>query len=427
MSRSRRLRTTRSMVALLAMAIFPAAGITAVPAGVAGAAVQDQALAWNKVAYDELIVAKTQAPPVAMLHLAMVHGAVYDAVNAIAGDHQPYLGAPSAADPGDSKDAAAATAGYRVLLHLLPDRASSLGAAYQTSMDAIPDGPAEAGGVEVGEAAADAMIAARTGDGRNGEPSFTTGTGVGAWRPLVAGLPGNNFRWLGQVKPFLVADAADFATPGPLDVTSAAYAAEFDEVKSLGRATGSTRTKDQTEQARFWADHTVALWNRIFQQVATTQQLSIDENARVFAMLYTTGADAIIACFQDKERHGFWRPMTAIREAGGDGNPATTPDPEWTPLIANPPYPDHPSGANCVTSAFVWTLRDFFGTNRLSFSAKHNTLNITRSFSHLSHALEEVRQARVYGGLHFATADAHGVNLGRAVAKWRERHEFQPR
>lgn len=390
-----------------------------------GAAVDDQVLVWNNVAYAELIGGKAQPPPVAMLHLAMVHGAVYDAVNAITGSHQAYLVSP-AAEATDSKDAAAATAAYLVLLHLLPDRATALGDAYAASLGAIPDGAAEDGGIEVGEAAAAAMIADRTGDGRFGNPTWPSGTGIGEWRPLAAGLPGSNFAWVGEVKPFVIEDPADFATPGPLDVGSAAYAAEFDQVKALGSATSSTRTADQTEQARFWADHTVAMWNRIARDLSVGQHLSIDDNARYFAMFYTTGADALIACFQDKGRHGFWRPVTAIHEAGTDGNRATSPDPTWAPLIGNPPYPDHPSGANCAASAFVETLRDFFGTNRMSFSATHATLGITRSFTHLSHAVGEVRHARVYAGIHFMTADAQAVHLGREVARWRDAHAFLP-
>jgi hypothetical protein len=143
-------------------------------------------------------------------------------------------------------------------------------------------------------------------------------------------------------------------------------------------------------------------------------------------MLYLTGADAAIACFQDKERWGFWRPQTAIQEAAGDGNPATVAEAGWTPLLANPPYPDHPSGHNCASNSFVRTLQEFFGTNRMSFSAAHSTLGITRNFTHFSDAINEIRLARVYGGIHFTTADAQGATLGRQVAGWRQEHYFQP-
>ena len=413
----------RSLVTLTAFTTV----IGVVPTSVAAAQVEvpDQVLAWNLHAYNELIVGKGQPPPVVVMHLAMVHGAIYDAVNAIDGGFEPYLRAPDA-ELSFSKDAAAAAAGYQVLLNVIPDRAAQLAGYYAASLEAIPDGPAEDGGVAVGNAAAATMIAERTGDGRFGDASFSEGTGAGQWRALAPGLAGNNFKWVGEVDPFLVPDASRFATGGPLSVASSAYAREFDEVKNLGRRTGSTRTADQTEQALFWADHAVAMWNRIFRQVSGSQELSTVENARYFAMLYLTGADAAIACFQDKERAGFWRPQTAIQEAADDGNPATAAEPGWLPLLANPPYPDHPSGHNCLSSSIVSTLQDFFGTNRMSFSATHATLGITRSFTHFSHAISEIRLARVYGGLHFMTADAQGVTLGKKVASWRQEHYFQP-
>ncbi len=420
-----RLEAPARVIAALVMASF----VVVVPSSLpAGAAVPDQALAWNQHAYNELIVTAAQPPPVAALHLAMVHGAIYDAVNAIDGGHEPYLGAPTA-QPSFSTDAAAAAAAYRVLLHLLPGRSTQLTGYYDASLAAIPDGPAETGGVGVGEAAAAAMIAARTGDGRPvvGQPVdalFSVGTDAGDWRPIAAGA--NNFKWVGEVLPFVIDDAEDFATAGPLPLGSAKYATEFNQVKRLGRATGSTRTPDQTAQALFWSDHTVAIWNRMFRQVSISQELTTTENARYFAMLYTTGSDALIACFQDKERWGFWRPQTAIRLAGDDGNGATAPDPAWTSLIANPPYPDHPSGANCVTSAFVETLRDFFGTNTMAFSGTNATQGITRRFRTFSQAANEVRLARVYGGLHFMTADAQAVTLGKKVASYRQGHAFGP-
>jgi hypothetical protein len=313
-----------------------------------------------------------------------------------------------------------------VLVHLVPDRTAQLDELYQHSLDAIPNGTAEDGGIAVGEAAAAAMIAARTGDGRFGDPTWPAGTGIGEWRPLADGLPGSNFAWVGEVEPFVIDDASRFATRGPLDVSSPKYARELEQVKELGRATDSSRTPDQTEQARFWADHTVALWTRIFRDISTSAQLSIEDDARYFAMLYLTGADALIACFEDKERHGFWRPTTAIREAATDGNQRTTAEPGWTSLIGVPPYPDHPSGANCVTSAFVNTLQDFLGTDKVAFSGTHATLGITRSFTRLSDALEETRWARMYSGLHFMTADDQAVDLGRDVAKYRDKHAFQP-
>lgn len=413
------------IIVLTTALMFPTSG-TATAVDVA-----DQVLAWNQYAYDELIVTGAQAPPVAAMHLAMVHGAIYDAVNGIDGGYEPYLGSPPATG-AESRDAAAAAAAYQVLLSLLPDdRDDELLGYYNTSLGLIPDGEAESGGVDVGNAAAAAMIAARTNDGRFGSQFFTEGTGPGDWQNLVGPLnpTGNNFKWVGDVEPFLIPDASAFATPGPLRLRSVAYALEFRQVKSLGSATSTTRTADQTAMAHFWVDHAVAMWNRIFRDVSVDQQLSVTENARYFAMLYLTGSDALIACFQDKERHSFWRPTTAIRLAGTDGNVFTVADPNWTSLIGVPPYPDHPSGHNCVSWSFVETLQDFFGTNRMSFSATRASSPIgpiTRHFTRFSQAAHEVLWARVYGGIHFMTADLQGAKLGRKIADWRQHHDFQP-
>ena len=421
----------RKRAALSVGIVMVTTGLMLPMSGTAMADVPDQVLAWNQYAYNELIVTAAQAPPVAAIHLAMVHGAIYDAVNAIDGGYEPYLGAPTA-DGTESKDAAAAAAAYQVLRSILPDdRDDELLGYYQTSQLAIPDGEAETDGETIGNAAAAAMIASRTNDGRFGNQFFTEGTGPGDWQNLVGPLApsGNNFKWVGDVRPFLVPSAAAYATAGPLPLGSDAYAAEFQQVKSLGSASSTTRTADQTAMAHFWVDHAVAMWTRIFRQVSISQGLSPTENARYFAELYLTGSDAVIACFQDKERHGFWRPTTAIRLAGGDGNGATVADPNWTALIGVPPYPDHPSGHNCISSSFVETLKDYFGTNQMSFSATRASSPIgpiTRSFTRFSQAIHEVRLARMYGGIHFMTADAQGASLGKKVENYAQANYFQP-
>ena len=277
------------------------------------------------------------------------------------------------------------------------------------------------------------MITERTGDGRTSAPvpfpfDPTPEPEEGDWVPLVSGPTGNNFGWVVDVTPFFIENANDFATVGPLPLGSAEYAAEFNQVKSLGRATGSTRNQNQTNMALFWGDNPPAMWTRIFKQVSENNGLSAVENARYFAMLYMTQGDALIACFADKARHSFWRPTTAIRMAASDGNPGTAPDTEWTALLPVPPYSDHPSGHNCASSSIVRTLRDFFGTNAMSFNATRTAgvaTPITRYYTLFSQAINEIRLARVYSGLHFMTADAQGANLGRKVASYREGHFFQ--
>lgn len=421
-------RRFRSIGLLVGMTVL-LTGLT-LPASLPAAAAEasDQVLAWNRYAYHELFVVKGQPPPVAILNLAMMHAAMFDAVNAIDGGYEPYLGAPAGADPSDSKNAAAAEAAYRVLLAVVPSPSAQLTTDYETSIAEITSAGETgiADGQAVGQAAASAIIAARSGDNRTTPTAFSTGTGPGDWQAFS----GNNFRWVTNLNPFLIGDAEDFATNGPRSLGSSAYAAEFNQVKSLGRKTGSTRTLDQTNAALFWADNAAAMWSRIFQSLADGQDLSTVESSRFFAMLYLTGEDALIACFVDKELHHFWRPQTAIRNAGTDGNGDTTADTGWESLLVNPPYPDHPSGHNCVSGSIVATLQDFFGTDQMSFGATSTATAtipaITRNFTSFSQAIKEIRQARVWGGLHFMSADAQGATLGRKVARYREEHYFQP-
>jgi hypothetical protein len=417
-------RRFRKLGLLVGMTVL-VTGLT-LPASLPAAAAEapDQVLAWNRYAYHELFVVNGQPPPVAFLNLAMMHAAMYDAVNGIDGSYEPYLGAPAGADPSDSKNAAAAEAAYRVLLAVVPSPSAQLTTDYNTSIAAITSAGETgiAGGQEVGQAAASAIVAARAGDNRTTPTAFSTGTDPGDWQAFS----GNNFRWMANLSPFLIQDAEDFATKGPRALDSAEYAAEFRQVKTLGRKTGSTRTEDQTEAALFWADNAIAMWTRIFQDLAEDQDLSTVEGSRFFAMLYLTGTDALIACFLDKELHGFWRPQTAIRNAGTDGNANTTADAAWESLLVNPPYPDHPSGHTCASGSIVATLQDFFGTDEMSFGATHATLGIHRTFTSFSDAIREIRKARVWGGLHFMSADSQGATLGRKVANDRQGHYFQP-
>jgi hypothetical protein len=398
--------------ALLVLAVPPASGRA------------DTVTEWNLHATDALIATAAQPPPVAGLHLAMVQGAVYDAVNAIDRRYEPYL-AVRPARRWYSRDAAAATAAYRVLVDLVPAQQGALEGLYAASLASLPGGKAKEGGIAVGESAASAMLAARANDGRFGPFTFPVGTAPGQWRPVPPAFV-NAFGWLGRVKPFLIDSPSRFRSDGPNSLTSARYAREFAEVKSLGSLTGSTRTPEQTDVARFWADHDVALWSRVYRQLALRHRLGSARGARLLAMLYLTAADAGIACFDDKAHWHFWQTITAIREAEGDRNPATEPDPEWLPLIENSPFPDHPSGLACVSGSIVRTLRDFFDTDRADFSAFSARSGTTRSYSRFSQAIEEIIDARVYAGVHFRTADEQGARLGGQVARWRESHYFRP-
>jgi PAP2 superfamily len=429
----RRFTTSIVMFALLATIGVPvthrAEAVDPTPA--------DAVVEWNNNAQIAIVGTAGQGPTVAYLHLAMVQGAVYDAVNAIEGGYEPYLGAPAMADPSDSTPAAVARAAHDVLVALFPGQSAVLDAKLATSLAAIPDA-GKAGGVEVGAAAAAAMLAARTGDGRFPSTPFTViqGTRPGEWRstaftstgqPVVEPAP-----WVGNVDPFIVPDVEALRSAGPNPLTSEAYADDLNEVKEYGSLTSTVRTDDQTEAAVFWQANGAALFNALFRQLADTKDLDIAEAARMFAMADLAGADGAIACWNDKYYYRFWRPITAIRLADTDGNPATVVDPNWTPLfsgappLTTPAFPEHPSGHTCISGAVVETLKDFFGTDKVSFTMFSGLTGTTRGFERFSEAMREIIDARVWAGIHFRTADTQGHVIGRKVAHVLERNSFQP-
>jgi len=400
---------------------------------------------WNAIASTAIVTNAGQPPPPSALSFAMVQGAVYDAVNAIDRGYQPYLVQPNA-NPTDSKEAAAATAAFRVLVGfpdlpgLFPAQLPTLQPQYHLYLANLPDDPpgSRDAGIAVGEATARAMLIARTNDGRFGPPPQLYPPAPGIWRPTPPNFANDPAPWVGNVRPFLVPDAEMLRTDGPNALTSHAYAEDLNEVKELGSLTSITRTPDQTDAAIFWQDHAVALWNRIFRTLAINQELDIIESARLFAMENLAAADSQIGGWNDKYYWQSWRPITAIREADTDGNPDTEPDPTWLPLfdpatsvcnpplLFTPPFPEHPSGHACATSAFVHTLQNFFGADRIGFSAFSNKSCTTRSFDRFSHALKEVIDARVWAGIHFRTADTQGSVLGKKVAHYLKKHYFQP-
>ena len=405
------------LAAAVLIALYPSASAHA-----------DAVTDWNTNAVNALVATAGQSPTVSTVHLAMVHGASYDAVNSIDERYEPYLVDVRARD-WYSKDAAAATAAYRVLVGIVPNQQPALAPLYEASLAAIPAGPAKDGGVTVGEAAAAAMLAVRAGDGRGGAYRFPAPATaqdpwpIGQWRPVLPSFGNDASAWIKDVRPFLIRDPLHYGTRGPDALSSRRYAREFEEVKTVGSLTSTTRTADQTDQARFWAEGPQP-WTRAARRLAVERGLSSTESARMFAMLYMTGADALIATWNDKARWLFWRPITAIRQAEADGNPDTAADAAWLPLINTPPYPDHPSGLASVSAAMAESLEAVFG-HRVRFNVTSSTSNTTRSYRSFSEAADEVVDARVYSGIHFRKADEDGAQVGEAVARDGLRHYFE--
>ncbi|MFL5962360.1 MAG: vanadium-dependent haloperoxidase [Gaiellaceae bacterium] len=426
------------LIAVLAVTatIAAASGRTQLASG--QAAPPDVAVThWSSIAAAPL-TALPAAP--AILGMAMVHGAIYDAVNAIDGGHQPYLPQPPAS-PAASLAAAVAAAGYNVLLGLpatippltLP---ASLASDYAAALALVPDGAAKTDGIAAGEAAAAAMLAARASDGRYGPFRFTAGTSVGQWRPEPSTQVGDPNAWLKDVTPFAIGDPARYGTLGPDDLTSKKYAEDFNEVKALGRKVDSSRTTAQTELANFWAVNPPRLWSGIMRTLATQQALSTVDSARYYALSFMAASDTLISVWTDKARWSSWRPVTAIREAENDGNPATTLDLDWQPFLATPPYPDQPSGHTSLATAITMTAQRFFNTDKIAFDATNQmlyapgtttptTLTSTRTFTSLSQARDEVVEARILQGIHFRRADEGGVAIGKDVTSFVDSHLFK--
>lgn len=384
------------------------------------------------------------SPPVAFIHLAIVQGAVYDAVNAIKGGHDPYLlwlQAPTST----SKGAAAATAAYYVLTSLIEQTPTlsdavkfsikaRLDAEYASSLAEIPEGQAKAKGIEVGVAAAAMMLENRAGDGRFGAPGFPVPDvpGPGQWRPLSSAPTANDPNgWVRGVRPFTLPSPDTFHTPGPLALTSAEYAAEFNEVKALGSTNSPTRTQAQTLLAYWSAGHPLPMTYAAMRQVSAAKSLTISEEARFYAMTSMTAADSLINCFAEKAHWSFWRPTTAIRLAETDGNPATIADPGWTALLAVPPYPDEPSGANCVFSGLMNSAKAFFGSDAAEFDLASpgpvGGIGSTRHYSRFTDVIPDVIEARMLGGIHFRRPDVDGAELGRRVADFVDANFFNCR
>ena len=424
------------------LALVGAVAALAVPATAAA----NEVTSWNAIAQDTVLAQPpvTSSPQATSIFMAMVQGAVYGAVNAIDRHHRPYL-VFRRVDRRASQEAAVATAAFRVLDTVFPAQHDVLQAHYDASLAGIAEGRAKEQGIEAGEAAAGAMLA-QGHDARAPLPCLF-GNDPGDWRPLLAanGSPMcDPSAWVASTPPFLLRSPSQFRTDGPNPLTSAAYARDVNEVEELGALDSATRTPEQTHAAVFWQTNAPATWNGVLRRVADDQSRPLDvaDTALLFAMVDLSGADAIINCWNDKYYWSFWRPITAIREADTDGNPATVADRDWRPLfdpsldplvggvgpaLVTPPFPDHPSGHLCLSTATLDSLGAFLGTDRVDFYVTSGRFpGEQRHFSRLSDAIAELVEARVWGGIHFRTADEQGSRLGRRVARWALTHYFMP-
>ena len=378
----------------------------------------DQVIQWNRTL---LQVLQTPGAQPATVHptrsMAITQLAVYDAVNAIEGGSTPYLPqphAPHAASPA----AAAAAAAHRALLSLFPSQEALIDAKYRDSLSQIGGGKHVRQGIRVGKRAANAILATRAHDGSGSTPpAFVPQTGPGEYRLTPPSFSPPVFTHWGAVVPFALSTGSQFRPPPPPAVNSPRYAADFAEVKSLGDVNSTTRSADQTDIGRFWGAAPVQnVWNQIGQMAGLSFHNSLEQNARMFALLDTSVADGVIALYDSKYVYHRWRPVTAVRSADTDGNPETTGDPNWTPLAATALDPGYVGAHAEISQSAAVALRDFFGTDRLDFSLTTPSLpSVARSFESFSQAADEAAVSRIYAGQHFRYDEDAGQALGDEV------------
>jgi len=353
---------------------------------------------WSGIA--ESAIAAGRPPASSTVLAGMVHGAIYDAVAAVEGGLEPFATGVSA-PPGASADAAVAQAARDVLVARVPGQAATVQAAYDAYMATIPDGNSKNGGKAVGAAAAAGMLAARTGDGFDDVVAYVQPpVGPGVFEPIAPTTPVDVK--LGKVRPFTFDSPSAYRPDPPYALTTKQYAEDVAEVKELGRNTSASRTAAQTETVRFFTDQAYVQYSRAMRGLVNANGLDLRESARLLGYTWVAVADTMIACWEAKYHYSFWRPNHAIQRADTDGNPATSPDATWLPLVTGN-HPEYPSGHACFTAAVTKAVQEYFGTKWLELTLTSTTTGTSRTYTQLGQLVADVENARVWGGLHYRT------------------------
>jgi membrane-associated phospholipid phosphatase len=399
-----------------------------------GIARADEVTQWNQIMLESFRVAGV-SPVVGSRLAAIVQSSVYDSVNGIERRFEPIHVEPNA-PRGASVRAAAVQAAYATLVQLFPTQQAVLSAQREASLTAIASDKAVensqsiARGIEWGQEVAAAILLWRSTDGYSPDPPpYFGGNAIGQWRSTPPAFAPFAAYQLGFVTPWVIPSPLQFPLPGPPALNSARYTQDFEEVKAIGRSNSAVRTADQTLAAGFWGSSSPNyFWGAVAIRLGEAQHTTLSENSRLLAQMTLAIADAAITVWRWKRTYDFWRPITAIEFAAFDGNPFTATEPNWTPLLANPAYPDYPSGHNGATSAALTVLSNFFGENT-SFIVDSNNpaqAGVTRSFSSFNAAKQEIVNTRVHAGIHFRFADEDARDLGTRIANYVIANAFQP-
>lgn len=377
---------------------------------------------WNETALNAIKADKTP-PPKAARALAILHTSIYDAVNGITQTHERYMvpGKPAGAA---SPEAAVSAAAHLALVRLFPAQQATLDATHNKALATIANSAEKNNGVHWGEWVANIILVARSTDGGEETVTYTAKDAPGDWQPTPPkNAPALLPQWA-KLSCFAMTSGSQFRPPRMPALTSAVYAIDFNLTKQLGAKDSTARTAEQTAIANFWADGPSTVtppghWNVIARDVATQRKLSLPENARLFAMLNIALADAAILCWDCKFDCNFWRPITAIQNADSDKNPATEKDPAWVPLLETPPFPEYTSGHSTFSGAASTMLAAYFGTDEVAFSTTSDAMQgFSRSFHSFSEAAAEAGISRIFGGIHFMSANQQGLASGARLATY---------
>ena len=378
-----------------------------------------QVVQWNRTL---LVIVRTPGAQPATIHptrsFAIMHAAIYDAVNAIEGTHQPYL-VRLGASHFASQEAAAAAAAHEVLVKLYPSFQAMLDAELQQALAQLPS-RGKADGISIGNTVADRILALRSNDGSNAQPiPYVFGNAPGDYQSTPPNFPKQpQFTHWSRVTPFALESASQFRPGGPPRLTGDRYSDAFDQLKLLGIAGSTTATADQALTGRFWNGAIQNYWNEIAQTASLAHALTTAQNARLFALLNLSFADGVIAFYDAKYTYNFWRPVTAIRAAAADGNPDTEADPNWLPEVGNTtPDPSYPGAHAVISAAGAEVLISFFHTDHLEFSVTSEVMpGVERSFTSFPAAAEEATLSRIFAGVHFLFDLTTGQRLGSDIA-----------
>jgi hypothetical protein len=382
---------------------------------------------WTTIASTTVVKNGGKTPGSSGVWFAYTSLAVYDAVNTITGQYQPFY-YHGTAPQNASIESAAVAAAHRILVNYFPAQQSGLDAQFASSLAAIgADATAKDAGVAVGEAAAASLIAARTGDGLEANVPYVPGSGAGVWIPTPPAFAAAATPWLAQMRPFTMTTASDFRPDGPTPLGSEAWKRDYNLTHLLGGANSTLRSAAETEIGIFWTEHTGQQYARAFGYLADNYGLNVPDTARMMATLWTGFADAIIGCWDAKFTYSFWRPVTAINAGGG--NSSLQADSAWLPLAATPNHPEYPTAHGCITSAVTTALAGYFGTTRIHIVMDSTAFQDgvhTHTFEDTRDWIDEVFWARMYAGIHFYHSLEDGRQLGTTIARAMLRTHFGP-